>query len=78
MMVYKPMHVGDHWEVWELDPSLLKHMTGSTCAYYRPKVGFYGTLYNEDTIFRSEEAARKWINKEYVPKEDYYRVLSTS
>ena len=74
MIVYKPMYVGTRWEVWELDSDLLRHLTGDTCAYFKEGVGFYGTLYWEKSIFRTREAAYRYINKNYVPREDYFEV----
>lgn len=74
MVVYKPIHTGRGWEIWELDSDLLRHMTGDTCAYFKEKVGFYGTLYDEKSIFRTRDAAYKYIHKDFVPKEDYFEV----
>ena len=73
MIVYKPIFT-TKWEVWELDSDLLRYLTSDTVAYFKDGVGFYGTLYHAKSIFKSKEAAWKWVSRDFVPDEDFYRV----
>ena len=62
MIVYKPVYT-NKWEIHELDSDLLRFLptTKSTVCYYKKNVGFYGSLYNTDNIFKTREAAQRWI-----------------
>lgn len=74
MKVYSPVYDNSR-KVVELDSDLLRHMKGTRNAiYYKPNVGYYGTLYNMDTVFTSEEAAWRWWNHDRVLPEEYYKV----
>ena len=73
MKVYKPVFNGK-WMIEELDSDLLKriHGTHNTVCYYKKNVGFYGSLYNTDNIFKTREAAQKWIYERVVSYDDLY------
>ena len=73
MKVYKPVF-DRKWMIEELDSDLLRKIPGTnnTVCYYKKNVGFYGSLYNTDTIFKTREAAQRWIYKEVVSKEDLF------
>ena len=73
MKVYKPVFDGK-WVIAVLDTDLLRRIPGTsgTVCYYKKNVGFYGGLYNTDNIFKTLEAAQRWIRKEAVSKEDLF------
>lgn len=75
MKVYKPVYIGK-WEIEELESDLLRRIPGTsnTVCYYKKNVGFYGSLYNADIIFKTREAAQMWIHKEVVPQDLFYRI----
>lgn len=62
MKVYKPVY-NNKWEIVELDSDLLKRFpfTKDKVCYYKKNVGFYGPIYNTDNIFKTRDAAQKWI-----------------
>ena len=73
MKVYKPVYT-NKWEIHELDSDLLKriHGTSNTVCYYKKNVGFYGSLYNTDNIFKTRESAHRWIYERVVSYDDLY------
>ena len=73
MKVYKPVFDGK-WQIEELESDLLRRIPGthSTVCYYKKNVGFYGSLYNTDNIFKTIEAAQRWIYERIVTKEDLF------
>lgn len=75
MKVYKPVFT-NKWEIQELESDLLRRIPGthSTACYYKKNVGFYGSLYNADNVFKTREAAQKWIRKEVVPQDLFYQI----
>lgn len=74
MKVYKPVYT-NKWEVHELDSDLLRIVPGTnTACYYKKGFGFYGSLYNTDNIFKTREAAQRWIYKEVVPQDLFYQI----
>lgn len=74
MKVYKPVFDGK-WEIIELESDLLRRIPKTnTLCYYRKNVGFYGSIYNEDNIFKTREAAQMWIHKEVVPQDLFYSI----
>lgn len=75
MKVYKPVFT-NKWEIRELESDLLRRIPGthSTACYYKKGVGFYGDLYDADCIFKTREAAQKWVYKEVVPQDLFYRI----
>lgn len=75
MKVYKPVYIGK-WEIEELESDLLRRIPGTdnTVCYYKKNVGFYGSLYNADIIFKTREAAQMWIYKEVVPQDLFYSI----
>lgn len=74
MKVYKPVF-DEKWHILELESDLLRRIPKTnTLCYYRKNVGFYGSIYNEDNIFTSREAAQMWINKEVVPQDLFYSI----
>ena len=62
MKVYKPVF-DRKWEIVELESDLLKMFPFSKnkVCYYKKNVGFYGPRYNTDNIFKTREAAQRWI-----------------
>ena len=62
MKVYKPVF-NRKWKIEELESDLLRRIPGthSTVCYYKKNVGFYGPVYNTDNIFKTREAAQRWI-----------------
>ena len=62
MKVYKPVFDGK-WVIAVLDTDLLRRIPGTnnTVCYYKKNVGFYGPVYNTDNIFKTREAAQRWI-----------------
>lgn len=75
MKVYKPVFDGK-WRIEELESDILRRIPGTsnTVCYYKKNVGFYGTLYNADIIFKTREAAQMWIDKEVVPQNLIYPI----
>ena len=75
MKVYKPVFDGK-WKIEELESDLLRRISGThnTVCYYKKNVGFYGGLYNADNIFKTREAAQRWIYKEVVPQDLFYSI----
>ena len=76
MKVYKPVFDGK-WQIEELESDLLRWIPGSndTVCYYKKNVGFYGSLYITDNIFKTRESAQRWIDERVVVKEDlFYRI----
>ena len=73
MKVYKPVFDGK-WQIEELESDLLRRIPGthSTVCYYKKNVGFYGSLYNTDNIFKTIESAQRWIYERIVTKEDLF------
>ena len=73
MKVYKPVFNGK-WEIDVLESHLLLRIPGTNnrVAYYKPNVGFYGHLYNTDNIFKTIEAAQRWIYERVVSEEDLF------
>lgn len=70
MTAYIPTFTS-RWTVTTENADLLKPMykrtlgTGYAICKYKAGAGFYGNIYDADKIFTTEEAAWKWINKEY-------------
>ena len=75
MKVYKPVFDGK-WKIEELDTDLLRGIPGTknTVCYYKKNVGFYGSLYNTDNIFKTREAAQRWIYERIVTKEELFYI----
>ena len=75
MKVYKPVY-NNKWEIEELESDLLRRIPGTqnTVCYYKKNVGFYGSLYNTDNIFKTREAAQMWVHKEVVPQDLFYSI----
>ena len=48
--------------------------TKNTVCYYKKNVGFYGSLYNTDNIFKTREAAQRWIYERIVTKEELFYI----
>ena len=73
MKVYKPVYT-NKWEIHELDSDLLRRLptNKSTVCYYKKNVGFYGSLYNTDNIFKTRESAHRWIYERVVSYDDLY------
>ena len=73
MKVYKPVFDGK-WVIAVLDTDLLRRIPGtnSTVCYYKKNVGFYGALYNTDNIFKTREAAHRWIDERVVSYDDLF------
>ena len=62
MKVYKPVYDSNKWEIVELESDLLRKFPFSDkVCYYKKNVGFYGPRYNTDNIFKTREAAQRWI-----------------
>lgn len=75
MKVYKPVY-GNKWDIVELDSELLRRIPGTnnTVCYYKKNVGFYGNLYNADNIFKTREAAQRWICGDVNLQEDLFYI----
>ena len=75
MKVYKPVF-DKKWMIEELDSELLRRIPGThnTVCYYKKNVGFYGSLYNTDNIFKTREAAQRWLDKRAVSQEDLFYI----
>ena len=73
MKVYKPVFDGK-WKIEELESDLLRRIPtmNSTVCYYKRNVGFYGGLYNTDNIFKTREAAYRWIYERVVSQEELF------
>ena len=73
MKVYKPVYT-NKWQIVELESDLLKRFTRTKdeVCYYKKNVGFYGPVYNTDNIFKTIEAAQKWIYERVVSKGDLF------
>ena len=73
MKVYKPVF-DKKWIIEVLDTDLLRRIPGtnSTVCYYKKNVGFYGSLYNTDNIFKTREGAQRWIYEGLVSYDDLY------
>ena len=76
MKVYVPVFDRGLRRVQELDGDLLVLMGNSdnTAVYYRPGVGYYGSIWNADTIFTTEEAAWKFWYRDPIAPEEYFKV----
>lgn len=46
----------------------LKEYTSNSVCRWSPKVGFYGEVYNKDSLFINPDAAWKYWNREHVPE----------
>ena len=75
MKVYKPV-VDGKWKVEELESDLLRRIPGTnnTVCYYKKNVGFYGSLYNTDNIFKTRESAYRWIYERVVSQDDLFYI----
>ena len=75
MKVYKPVFEGK-WKIEELESDLLRRIPGTnnTVCYYKKNVGFYGALYNTDNIFKTIEAAQRWIYERIVTKDNLFYI----
>ena len=73
MKVYKPVFDGK-WKIVELESDLLRRINGTnnTVCYYKKNVGFYGSLYNTDNIFKTRESAYRWIYERVVSYDDLF------
>ena len=73
MKVYKPVFDGK-WVIAVLDTDLLRRIPGTnnTVCYYKKNVGFYGPLYNTDNVFKTREAAQRWLDKRAVSQDDLF------
>ena len=73
MKVYKPVF-DRKWEIVELESDLLKRFPFSKnkVRYDKKNVGFYGPVYNTDNIFKTREAAQRWLDKRAVSQEDLF------
>ena len=73
MKVYKPVF-DNKWVIQELESDLLRGIPGTknTVCYYKKNVGFYGSLYNTDNIFKTRVAAQKWIYERVVSIDDLF------
>lgn len=73
MKVYKPVF-NRKWVIQELDSDLLRTIPGisNTLCYYKKNVGFYGSLYSTDNIFKTREAAHRWIYERVVSHDDLF------
>ena len=76
MKVYTPVFDRGLRRVEELDSELLVRMKGSprSVIYYKPNVGYYGNIWNADTIFKTEEAAWKFWYRDPIGKDEYFVV----
>ena len=75
MKLYKPVF-DKKWEIVELDSDLLRMIPGTsnTVCYYKKNVGFYGSLYNTDNIFKTRESAYRWIYERVVSQDDLFYI----
>lgn len=74
MKVYKPVFDGK-WGILELESDLLRFIPKtSILCYYGKNAGFYGSLYNSDNIFKTREAAQRWLDKKAVSQEDLFYI----
>ena len=75
MKVYKPVFDGK-WVIAVLDTDLLRRIPGTnnTVCYYKKNVGFYGPVYNTDNIFKTREAAQRWIYERIVTEEELFYI----
>ena len=73
MKVYKPVF-DRKWMIVELDSDLLRMIPGTnrTVCYYKKNVGFYGPVYNTANIFKTREAAQRWIWGDMNLQEDLF------
>lgn len=76
MKVYAPVFDRGLRRVQELDSKLLVRMKGSprSVVYYKPKVGYYGNIWNADTIFKTEEAAWKFWYRDPISQDEHFTV----
>ena len=75
MKVYKQVFDGK-WVIAVLDTDLLRMIPGTnnTVCYYKKNVGFYGPVYNTDNIFKTREAAQRWIYERIVTEEELFYI----
>lgn len=73
MTVYIPVYDRCR-KVEAVEAELLKPFANSNVCRWKPNVGFYGDIYNRDTIFMSEEAAWRYWRREGNKQEDHYRI----
>ena len=73
MKVYKPVF-DRKWEIVELESDLLKRFpfSKSKVCYYKNNVGFYGPIYNTGNIFKTREAAQRWMWGDVDLQEDLF------
>ena len=72
MKLYKPVF-DKKWEIVELESGLLRRIPGTNAVcYYKKNVGFYGSLYNTDNIFKTRESAYRWIYERVVSYDDLF------
>ena len=78
MKVYKPVYDNNKWEIVELESDLLhKFPFSNKVCYYKKNVGFYGPVYNTDNIFKTREAAHRWIYEWVVSQDDLFYIDMT-
>ena len=73
--VYVPVFERGLRRVWELDGDLLVLMRNSnTAVYWKPGVGYYGSIWNADNIYKTEEAAWKYWYRDPIKPEERFIV----
>lgn len=74
--VYVPVYDKGSRRVQEIDGDLLAFLGNSDTyvVYWKPKYGYYGNIWNADTIFTTEEAAWKYWNRNPISPDEYFHV----
>ena len=74
--VYVPVYERGLRRVQELDGDLLAFIgnSDSSVAYWKPGVGYWGSIWNADNIFLTEEAAWKYWYRDPISPEEHFLV----
>ena len=74
--VYVPVYERGLRRVLEIDGDLLAFIGTSDreVAYWRPGVGYWGSIWNADTIYKTEEAAWKYWYRDPISPEEHFIV----
>lgn len=72
MTVYVCVYDGGR-QVWEItDPENLRELNKSEICHYKPGAGYYGPIYQKDSIFTIEAAARAfWTRQDAINYKPY-------
>ena len=74
--VYVPVYERGLRRVQEIDGDLLAFIgtSDTEVAYWKPGVGYWGSIWNADNIFLTEEAAWKYWYRDPITPEEHFHV----